>query len=223
MCILICPNVIFPSYPLHFVRVRAIERYEWASCSISSPILQSAHWPIRVKGERGGDWLGKWDALHQFVFLKKTLLSSASPLGLPVLGRLTLTFSRPQKNIICGVSFLYRDSNAHAKNSSSTTIHSNLEQVIFFGIWGHQQSNMNSFFNVQREAQSKQTASIKISQLTEAPFTDYSRTNVRGINLTSHLFCEEQRPDTQHEECDMGFMMWRENVCRVCLIRLIWC
>ena len=103
MCILICPNVIFPSYPLHFVRVRAIERYEWASCSISSPILQSAHWPIRVKGERGGDWLGKWDALHQFVFLKKTLLSSASPLWLPVLGRLTLTFSRPQKNIICGV------------------------------------------------------------------------------------------------------------------------
>ena len=66
---------------------------------------------------------------------------------------------------------------------------------------------MNSFFNVQREAQSKQTASIKISQLTEAPFTDYNRTNVRGINLTSHLFCEEQGPDTQHEECDMGFMM----------------
>ena len=238
MCILICPNVIFPSYPLHFVRVRAIERYEWASCSISSPILQSAHWPIRVKGERGGDWLGKWDALHQFVFLKKTLLSSASPLWLPVLGRLTLTFSRPQKNIICGVSFLYRDPNAHAENSSSFTIHSNLGQFLEYSsesfsleseVINNQtwiSSSQSSCFNVQRPIvpeQSRETASIKISQLTEAPFTDYNRTNVRGINLTSHLFCEEQRPDTQHEECDMGFMMWRENVCRVCLIRLIWC
>ena len=40
-----------------------------------------------------------------------------------------------------------------------------------------------------------------------------TRANVRGINLTSHLFCEDQGPETQlDEECDKGFMMWRENM-----------
>ena len=40
-----------------------------------------------------------------------------------------------------------------------------------------------------------------------------TRANVRGINLTSHLFCEDQGPETQlDEDCDKGFMMWRENV-----------
>ena len=75
-------------------------------------------------------------------------LSSASPLWLPVLGRLTLTFSRPQKNIICGVSFLYRDSNAHAKNSSSTTIHSNLEQVLKYS---------SNLFSLESEVINNQT------------------------------------------------------------------
>ena len=69
-------------------------------------------------------------------------------LSLPIMAACTRKininlFSATEKHHLRSFSFLYRDSNAHAKNSSSTTIHSNLEQVIFFGIWGHQQSNMN--------------------------------------------------------------------------------
>ena len=151
----------------------------------------------------------------------------SSPLLLPVLGRLTLTFSRPQKNIICGVSHFSTGTLMLTRSEFliHNNIHSNLEHVLnnscylcsrflvnmrsskIYIIIKHEFLNP---FNVQRPIvpeQSRETASIKISQLTEAPFTDYSRTNVRGINLTSHLFCEEQGPDTQHEECDMGFMM----------------